>query len=108
MRRLSNPQPGYFAVREGAGDSGWYFDFNCPCGCGYESCIPIHRAGTPKRWSECWEWDGNVEQPTLSPSILALYGCRFHGHLRAGEWSVSDGPALAANCYRAGAGQLLQ
>jgi len=36
-----------------------------------------------------WEWDGNKEAPTLSPSIRVLGGKdqpdRWHGYLRAGK-----------------------
>lgn len=43
-----------------------------------------------------WEWDGNVEAPTVSPSILVTYDVtdrpelkldrRCHSHLKAGRW----------------------
>ena len=39
-----------------------------------------------------WKWDGNMEAPTLSPSINCLAekdgkpsGCGWHGHIIAGE-----------------------
>jgi Family of unknown function (DUF6527) len=36
-----------------------------------------------------WQWDGNREAPTLSPSILVMGGkdrpARWHGYLRAGK-----------------------
>jgi Family of unknown function (DUF6527) len=34
-----------------------------------------------------WSWDGNREQPSLSPSIYCQQekgGCGFHGHLSSG------------------------
>lgn len=31
-----------------------------------------------------WHWDGNVETPTLSPSINCIGGCGWHGFLQAG------------------------
>lgn len=54
--------------------------------------VTIRRTGSqmpvpPKRPS--WEWDGNIEKPTLSPSIKSLGGDNgktemWHGHLVAG------------------------
>lgn len=40
-----------------------------------------------------WTWDGNLEQPTLSPSILTRWGAGkvCHSYLRAGQWEfLSD------------------
>lgn len=31
-----------------------------------------------------WEFDGNWEKPTLSPSVLCW--CKFHGWIREGRW----------------------
>jgi hypothetical protein len=53
----------------------WYFI--CPCGCGGLGGVSIGGDG--------WKWDGNEEQPTLSPSIL-LKPCGWHGYLVKGEW----------------------
>lgn len=55
--------------------------FVCPCGCRREGWLPFK----PER-SPSWEWDGSVEKPTLSPSVLQVGGCRWHGWLRAGVW----------------------
>lgn len=42
-----------------------------------------------------WKWDGNLERPTLSPSINCIAvdkagqptgGCGWHGHIIAGEF----------------------
>jgi hypothetical protein len=34
-----------------------------------------------------WDWDGNREAPTLTPSVLQSgLPCRWHGYLTAGEW----------------------
>lgn len=35
-----------------------------------------------------WQWDGNHEQPTLSPSILHHSKPEWHGYLRAGKLEV--------------------
>lgn len=56
--------------------------FVCPCGCGIVGSLTIRDAVATERPS--WEWDGNVEKPTLSPSIQKTSSCRWHGYLRAG------------------------
>lgn len=33
-----------------------------------------------------WQWDGNLEAPTLSPSILTHGTQRCHSFLKAGQW----------------------
>lgn len=55
--------------------------FICPCGCGQEGWLPVEPEAAPS-----WEWNGNVERPTLSPSVLQRNGCKWHGYLRAGVW----------------------
>lgn len=96
---LASTQPGYFELFEGAGGSGWYCWFNCPCGCGTDPCLPV---ATGPKGEYRWAWDGNVKVPTLSPSIRRMDGCLFHGYLEAGVWrSAGDGAPLASNVYRA-------
>jgi len=36
--------------------------------------------------SPSWRWDGNIQSPTLTPSINCVGGCGWHGFLTAGEW----------------------
>lgn len=50
--------------------------FMCPCGCGQIRTVPTKR----------WNWDGNEDSPTLSPSIQVLNECKWHGFLTNGEW----------------------
>lgn len=66
----------------------------CPCGCPAEIAMPF------KRWNETderpvWQWDGNRERPTATPSLLIYQlaegtgervGEHWHGFLTAGEW----------------------
>lgn len=33
-----------------------------------------------------WQWDGNVEAPTISPSILHRGASSWHGFFEAGNW----------------------
>lgn len=62
----------------------WGITFICPCGCGSESWLPVDRRGRP---GPSWEWDGNREAPTLTPSVFnSGMPCQWHGWLRAGKW----------------------
>lgn len=56
----------------------------CPCGCGRVAGLRIGRVKPTQ--SPSWEWDGNREKPTLSPSVYAKYDCGWHGYLKAGIW----------------------
>jgi hypothetical protein len=58
--------------------------FWCP-GCGGTHVVTLNRTdGSPM-----WSWDGNVEAPTFSPSILVTGGdhdkSRCHSFVRAGK-----------------------
>ena len=39
--------------------------------------------GTGKRR---WHWDGNMESPTIEPSIGCDARCGWHGNVTSGEW----------------------
>jgi hypothetical protein len=60
-------------------------DFVCPRSgkyCGFIAIgYPDKPASTPS-----WQWDGNLESPTLKPSINCISGCGWHGYLTNGEW----------------------
>lgn len=68
--------------------------FQCP-GCGAEHCLPIASAGA-------WDFNGNFERPTLSPSILAK-GVKVKlgpDGKWAGEWELGpDGKPLPSLCH---------
>jgi Family of unknown function (DUF6527) len=58
----------------------------------HSQSVYFHRAGfvrNPHDRSNIWEWDGNREAPTLSPSILQTtemgYPFRLHMHIRSGR-----------------------
>lgn len=67
--------------------------FNCP-GCEEFGGSGLHMLPVNStRTSPAWEWDGNIEAPTLSPSILTrTYRCEgearvdlvCHSYLKAG------------------------
>jgi len=53
--------------------------YNCPCGCGATGALRFRPAASPS-----WEWDGNTDAPTLSPSVHHVG--HWHGWLRNGVW----------------------
>lgn len=57
--------------------------FWCP-GCDSSHSVPVERDGDKPSWT----WDGSVEAPTFSPSLL----------IRSGHY-VPSGPAGEACCY---------
>lgn len=79
-------EPGEVVVREMNGPSGesngHYCFFTCPRGKG-RCVVPIKPNANPPH-NRGWSWDGNVQAPTLSPSILC-HGCEWHGYVRAGK-----------------------
>jgi hypothetical protein len=64
-----------------SGDSHAALNFSCPCGCGVVHGVPVCR---DVKVDGAWFWDGNVEKPTLTPSIQSLSACRWHGFLTSG------------------------
>lgn len=64
--------------------------FRCPCGCGEEGYLPVRIPFAPATSSTDWEWDGNAEAPTISPSVFnTAMPCRWHGWLRQGVWELA-------------------
>lgn len=47
-------------------DNGKLLIFTCP-GCGENHCVTVAGDDVPH---PCWTWNGSVDAPTLSPSIL--------------------------------------
>jgi len=102
MRQLASDQPGYFEIFEGAGDSGWYFMCNCPCGCKYPDIVPLEKAGESRHSGKHWGWDGNLTHPTITPSFERHTPCGVHFNLNAGVYTIhGDGAPGAADIYRA-------
>jgi hypothetical protein len=79
IRSPEGEQPGAIELRERDGEVKG-FAIRCPCGCGDEGWIPVTIG------ERGWQWDGNREAPTLSPSLQQLGPCKWHGFLRAGQW----------------------
>lgn len=55
--------------------------FTCPCGCGSVHCLPVCQA---TKENGHWLWDGNIKNPTLTPSIRCTTPCGWHGYLKNG------------------------
>jgi hypothetical protein len=64
--------------------------FKCPCGCGSVFSFNF----MPERGT-CWQWNGDEENPTCTPSMLIyqmdqrqgkVVGEHWHGWLTAGRW----------------------
>jgi len=53
--------------------------YMCPCGCGKTGALSFKPANSPS-----WSWDGNREQPTLTPSVHDVG--HWHGFLTKGVW----------------------
>jgi len=69
--------------------------FTCPHGCATVSTIPIR----PGVSGACWDWNGDRDKPTLSPSIRrrrdVAHECGFHGFLQAGVWEICGDSACS-------------
>lgn len=58
----------------------------CP-GCGRQGGMQLYHKGIAKpNQGESWEWDENIEEPTLKPSVNCEGCCGWHGYLRKGVW----------------------
>jgi hypothetical protein len=79
----SKTDPGnakYFTVNGVRGG----INIRCP-GCGALSPLPFRPTEGP---GPSWDWDGNENLPTLTPSIWHnVQGCGWHGHLIMGRFA---------------------
>ena len=71
--------PGAFKYFADGKNSPAGMNYVCPCGCG--ALAPLYFKPEP---SPSWHWDGNREQPTLTPSVH--HQGHWHGYLKAGVW----------------------
>ena len=61
--------------------------FRCPCGCGFQSYMPVHSPGAEPTGRPEWAFNGSEEAPTTTPSILQSgLPCKWHGYLTNGEF----------------------
>lgn len=56
--------------------------YTCPCGCAEVRSVAVTQV--PGGYG--WQWNGNLELPTLSPSLQHISRCRWHDWLQQGEW----------------------
>lgn len=83
-------QPGEFLILGGE-DVAKRIIFGCPLRPGEYCTVPLSRPNGYK--GAVWNWDGDKEEPTLSPSIHCLTeyegkpsaGCGWHGHIKKGK-----------------------
>ncbi|ANZ49188.1 putative ammonia monooxygenase [Erwinia phage Machina] len=54
--------------------------FLCP-GCGVRHTASVSSSGGPQ-----WSWNGDVDRPTLTPSVLVRSGHYVPGHDKSGCW----------------------
>jgi hypothetical protein len=78
-------QKGDFEITKDEATGQRWFWFKCPGACGQVSAIALRPVVKPTPGQHSWEFDGNEEAPTLSPSINHV-GC-WHGFLRAGVFT---------------------
>lgn len=76
--RAQGTQPGDIEFRSYPDGRPAGYGYRCP-GCGQEDWLKVDDG------THGWTWDGNVEKPTLRPSILHT-PCKWHGYLTAGEF----------------------
>lgn len=60
--------------------------FGCPCKTHQHSrslWLPI---STGSKQGHKWLWDGNVDEPSITPSILRNDTCRWHGYMTKGKF----------------------
>jgi hypothetical protein len=80
IRSEAGQQPGAIEFRE-LGGKVCGIAFRCPCGCGFDSWLPL---GQEQRG---WEWNGSREAASTTPSILQSgLPCKWHGYLTDGEF----------------------
>lgn len=56
----------------------------CPCGCRQTGSLHFRPDASPS-----WDWDGNLETPTLNPSVHHVG--HWHGFLEKGYWKQKRG-----------------
>lgn len=92
---FDNLQPGqaWWSKEVGTSEGTMRLTFVCPGGCGdIGGCRAFNGKQPEPRPS--WDWNGNLDKPTLRPSILSPRdsgGCGWHGYLTDGVFKVLDG-----------------
>lgn len=88
MIEVTGHQVSGFDAAKNPGDFWWSgvrLTFICPCGCGDVGGVAVGKDLNDRDGNHpVWQWDGNYEHPTITPSIRFLSGCKWHGMLTAG------------------------
>lgn len=90
-------QPGSFWFAVDKSDQPKVINFSCPCGCGaiHGLSVPPADEDDKKYGRHLWDWDGNREAPTVSPSIRAYESngkdTHWHGFLKKGFFRQDEG-----------------
>ncbi len=73
-------------IADGSGNH-WLAVMRCPCGCGATIQLPMSPPARP-----CWHLRGNMQAPSLWPSVRRKTGCRSHFVVRGGAilWCHED------------------
>lgn len=80
--RLPEAPGEYKIVLDDAGRPGRIL-FACPCGCGSHPGARF-KPSDPNGW----DFAGTVDKPTITPSILVIGGCAWHGYLTDGIFTT--------------------
>ena len=93
-RDIDSLMPGEAIIRPASsgdvqGHMCWYL---CPRRPGEVCGVPIKPLASPP-YNSGWDWNGNVEAPTLTPSVNCVAerdgkptgGCGWHGYVKAGK-----------------------
>ena len=59
--------------------------FYCPNGTNRICQIPLTLGAPVDGPDRRWHWDGNMQAPTITPSIGCDNRCGWHGHITAGH-----------------------
>lgn len=70
----------FWSYAEGEAPAG--LNFVCPCGC--KAVLGVRFTNRSGEIGATWSWNGDREKPTVTPSILHMAGCRWHGYLTDG------------------------
>ena len=85
MNEVKSKRVDLFEEMLAPGDFKWHYEndipthltFLCPCGCGAFGGVRVSG-------EHAWGWNGDLENPTTTPSIRFLSGCEWHGYLTNG------------------------
>jgi len=68
-----------------SGDPPKRLTFVCPSGCGSIGGVMVAKDMADRDGKHpVWGWNGDLDRPTVTPSIQFLSGCKWHGFLTDG------------------------